>query len=282
MDRKSGFTLIELLVVIAIIALLLAIIVPSLNTAKQMAGAIVCTSNEKQLLTAWIVYAEENDSLLCSPSTVSYNPAGGDYHWVEGSTAKVTVEDEIYGLDPGASSGNQGIVGGALYPYYENPEATHCPSDKRSNKPAPDATSKMGGYRTYSLVRGAGGPGDEDAKKLSEIAVPASSYVIVEENDSRGMNRGSWILSGTRDDPGLRDAFGIYHNMRSILGFADGHAEKIVWKDDRTEEYSLAWQQGTIGEPGTHTTPGYYTTDYHTDPPNQDIIWLWSHIARKR
>ena len=43
--RKNGFTLIELLVVIAIIALLLAVIVPSLNIAKKKAEEVICRSN---------------------------------------------------------------------------------------------------------------------------------------------------------------------------------------------------------------------------------------------
>ena len=50
--KKGAFTLIELLVVIAIIALLLSIIVPSLQTAKKKAAGAVCMSRERNLVLA--------------------------------------------------------------------------------------------------------------------------------------------------------------------------------------------------------------------------------------
>jgi len=69
MKSNSGFTLIELLVVIAIIALPTAILIPALNIAKQQAGSSVCLVNEKQLVLAWMMYAEDNDYIMCGPMT---------------------------------------------------------------------------------------------------------------------------------------------------------------------------------------------------------------------
>jgi len=55
----AGFTLIELLVVVAILAMLVAILVPSLAAARDQARTAVCASNLRQLATATILYANE-------------------------------------------------------------------------------------------------------------------------------------------------------------------------------------------------------------------------------
>jgi prepilin-type N-terminal cleavage/methylation domain-containing protein len=55
-----AFTLIELLVVVAIVALLIAIMLPALSSARQSAQATVCASNQRQLVTSWIIYTDDN------------------------------------------------------------------------------------------------------------------------------------------------------------------------------------------------------------------------------
>ena len=67
---KRGFTLVELLVVISIIALLIAILLPSLSKARDQAKTVVCATRIKGLLAAMSVYATDNkDYIAGSPNT---------------------------------------------------------------------------------------------------------------------------------------------------------------------------------------------------------------------
>lgn len=59
--KKKAFTLIELLVVVAIIALLLAVLVPSLQTAKEFARKVVCKANLRSLTQLTSLYTSDND-----------------------------------------------------------------------------------------------------------------------------------------------------------------------------------------------------------------------------
>ena len=69
--RTRGFTLVELLVVIGIIALLISILLPSLNRARETANRVKCGSNMRQVGQAMLLYANENHGRF--PRTI-YQP----------------------------------------------------------------------------------------------------------------------------------------------------------------------------------------------------------------
>jgi prepilin-type N-terminal cleavage/methylation domain-containing protein/prepilin-type processing-associated H-X9-DG protein len=71
MKRRQGFTLIELLVTVAIIALLIALLLPSLGKAREEAKLVKCAANLKGIGTAFASYAHTNNDLM--PQAEVYN-----------------------------------------------------------------------------------------------------------------------------------------------------------------------------------------------------------------
>ncbi len=73
---KKKFTLIELLVVIAIIAILAAMLLPSLNSARESARRVNCMSNVRNMYTPMMNYS--NDDNIGRGSLPIYTPANGE------------------------------------------------------------------------------------------------------------------------------------------------------------------------------------------------------------
>jgi prepilin-type N-terminal cleavage/methylation domain-containing protein/prepilin-type processing-associated H-X9-DG protein len=234
--KRNAFTLIELLVVIAIIALLLAILIPSLQVAKEFATGVVCTSHLNGLTKSWFLYAEDNDDIVVGGGTGSPSDPTNDW-------APYQLEADATNLE----GKEQAIMTGALFTYSESTGLYHCPSDRRYLKPSEASGKPLGGYRSYSIVGGLRGVGENGGwgiiphKKISEIKSPGDKYVFVSEADGRGANMGSWVLyirTSPTDTGGWVDPLTIWHNDRSTLGYADGHAEKHRWKDKSTLDMS--------------------------------------------
>src|SRR5579871_2552501 len=77
---RHGFTLIELLVVIAIIAILAAILFPVFAKAREKARQTSCLSNQKQILLAWHMYAQDYDETVIPYSSTGAS-GGYVYPW---------------------------------------------------------------------------------------------------------------------------------------------------------------------------------------------------------
>ena len=128
----KAFTLIELLVVIAIIAILAAMLLPALSKAKLKAQSATCLSNQKQLATAWIMYASDAQDRIVNFDTDTN--ALGDIPWrfqnpsMSFAPGTSPQDKELQTLD-------QGYKNGALYQYAPNVNVLHCPADARARLP---------------------------------------------------------------------------------------------------------------------------------------------------
>ncbi len=99
---RCGFTLVELLVVIAIVALLIALLIPSLRRARTLALQLECGSNQRQIALAAAGFAEDHDGWLPFNPDPNFQPH--TYDRVPGR-----VWDQIYDYlpDPDPSGGNR-------------------------------------------------------------------------------------------------------------------------------------------------------------------------------
>ncbi|MBN1796441.1 MAG: type II secretion system protein [Sedimentisphaerales bacterium] len=94
-DKKRGFTLVELLVVIAIIALLLAVLMPALNVARELANTAVCGSNLSQITKALYLYMMNYDENTVFAIRNANSPGDTALYWM-GKLGKY-MGDPMYG-----------------------------------------------------------------------------------------------------------------------------------------------------------------------------------------
>jgi len=228
----KGFTLIELLVVIAIIAVLMAILMPALNRAREQGKRVVCLNNLKQLTLAWILYADSNNDKIvngCPLGTAGEADMGtGDHRnelpWV-GVAWHVDYDKNPPKMLTEAQQKNA-IDKGALWSYCKNYKLYNCPTGIKNQ------------FLTYSIMDGMNGRAEyRDPVVKSDPSIwvklrsnihkpaPANRIVFIDEGwvtpDSYAVyyNTEAWW-----DDPPSR------HGDGTNVSFADGRSDYYKWK----------------------------------------------------
>jgi prepilin-type N-terminal cleavage/methylation domain-containing protein/prepilin-type processing-associated H-X9-DG protein len=214
--KRKAFTLVELLVVIGIIAVLIAMLLPALNKAREGARAVQCLSNMKQLATATIMFANEHKGYMpgngagltvSDPSTGqitgSASPAT-DYKTPADWIAWQRKTDPITGMAYSAAM-DQNITFSALTPYLGGKYIDHtignhnandvaaklesvyrCPSDNLQSRPkTTDFDGGKGLYRySYAMNYLVANP----VKGIGTSPVDSKGYAAGARN--------GWMFSG--------------------------------------------------------------------------------------
>ena len=281
-----GFTLIELLVVIAIIAILAAMLLPTLAKAQQKAKSGACLNNLKQLGLGWMMYADDNNDLMVNLSTyftdksgvltVTTSPWGApwrtDLHNNQLSPApnRSTQAGWIAGIQQGYMKPVPNLDG-PLYQYAKNPNIMHCPADKHDGLAFTPGTGGPFCFDSYSGAGFLNGEGHNGNCLFKRNAVlhPTDRFIWIESSDPRGENVGSWQMTilGTQATgfagsvfADIYDAPAAFHVVSAIFNFCDGHAESHRWLNGQT----IAFANATSGTP---------------PPSNSDSVWVAQHYA---
>lgn len=235
---QKAFTLVELLVVIGIIALLISILLPALNKAREAARNVACESNEHQVLLAWNMYVNTHRG-----RTPYWPPVG--FNW----TPALKGYDGSYGFYMTNTLGVARYDVGSFWPFLSSslgqqqaPTANKVQAPSASlfgayNCPADSHFIERGGSITTTGARNfsyswnemfeKGNPWDNPkdyVETIGRIRAPGHKIVLEEEEKP---NDGWGFLGPGNDD----DKPGFKHSGRGNYGFADGHVESLFPTD---------------------------------------------------
>ena len=221
MSARKAFTLIELLVVIAIIAILMAILMPALQLAREQGKRAVCFGNLRQLILAWSMYADDNDERIVNGATgYSFQDTGWGDHGAE-----LSWVDDFDMSDPAVTL--QGIRDGALWTYLRDVDVYKCPTRLRGEVLTYSIMFSMNAV-CHTEVQGVRGA---HIKNRGEITSPAPGLRLVFIDEGYMSPDGYAVFYRQEkwwDDPPVR------HSDGTNVAFADGHAAFWQWKADET------------------------------------------------
>jgi prepilin-type processing-associated H-X9-DG protein len=224
--RTRGFTLIELLVVTGIIILLIAILIPSILWAREVARRAMCASNQRHLMLGAMAFSNDHAGALIYAST-------GGGCWVgSGNDALSMASGQIFPY----------INGGPLLDLSTvntNPPSAIklfvCPSDF--------VKTNIRSYSINTYLADTSYYNPTIVFRWNQIKNPAKTFYLLCEYDNRGYNINGFVVSLPVGNPTWVDIPGLFHSDGCNLTFADGHLEWWHWGDPRT----LALTPGAAG-----------------------------------
>ena len=239
MKKTRGFTLIELLVVIAIIAVLMGILMPSLQRVKKIAQGIACTSNLRSLMIAWRMYADSNDDKLVG----CQDNMPGRPNWISGqlSFTSAPVNWDI----------RNNLENSPLWTYAgKNPKVFKCPADMAKvsdnvGRSVPrvrsNSMSQVFGYGEW--LNSAPSSRQQNVwrtySQFTSIAHPAKTWVFVDEHPD-SINDAAFANACTdASNPNaarIIDYPANYHGGSCGFSFADGHAIVHKWVGSKIKD----------------------------------------------
>ena len=232
--RLEGFTLIELLVVIAIIAILAALLLPALNSAKARGLSIACVNNLKQLTACWHLYATDHADVLPPNNSIADVDSGSTI----ASGSSWCTNYARWDLQP------TGIQQGLLFTYNRSLSIYRCPAD-RSQVETRDGSQILpqSRWRSYNMSQSVNGYPEYDTlftyfipsfKKFTQIREPSPSglavFLDVHEDSIVDSLFGLPTYVVTTHPNSWWDIPANRHSQGCNFAFADGHAEHWKWR----------------------------------------------------